>query len=425
MSDPAHNVPASGRRARRRSHRVLWVLQWLLGVSLVGAGVLKLALPTGQAVDMFPWSADVPLLYTVTSVLDVLGGLGVILPALTRTLPRLTVVAALGVLLLMLCSVAFYLLRGEASEIAPNLGLAVIAAAVAWGRWRVAPITSQLPEQVSSTDPLPTATPPAGMRISQLPTGSYLTRAAFAVVGGPFREQREFVSTAVLIQHPAGDLLIDAGFGAAADDHIASLPSFRRAPHDLGQTAAAQLEAAGYDRRNLLGVLLTHSHWDHVSGLDALDVPIWMTGAEREYATASTSDRVFVDVARDHTIREYAIDGPAYLGFPSSFDVHGDGSVVIVPAAGHTTGSIIVFVALPSGKRFAFIGDLTWQLDGITRRLEKPLMMRMLADSDTKQVRRDMQRMLALATRMQIVPAHDGRGYAGIPLLVTSQVSAE
>ncbi|MFG6501931.1 MBL fold metallo-hydrolase [Microbacterium sp. P05] len=407
----------------RGVHYTLWVIQWMLGISLVAAGALKLSLPFDQAVAMFPWAADAPLLYTITSVLDVLGGIGVILPSLTRIAPRTTVVAAISVVLLMLSAVVFYLLRGEASEIVGNLVLAAAAGVVAWGRWRLAPITSQLPEPPRMTGPLPAATPPAEMKIFQIPTGSYLTRAAFAVAGGSFSQQRPFASTAVLIQHPHGDLLIDAGFGANADAHIDTLPSFRRAPHDLAETADAQLRAIGYDQKKLRGVLLTHSHWDHVSGLDSLDVPIWVTAAERKYAADSQSDRVFQAVSEGHEFHEYAFDGPAYLGFPASFDVYGDGSVVIVPAAGHTTGSVIVFVTLPLGQRYAFIGDLTWQLDGITGRLEKPLMMRILADSDSKQIRRDMGRIISIQDRVQVVPAHDARGYAGIPLLATSAAS--
>lgn len=409
---------------RRGLHYTLWAVQWLLGISLIIAGVMKLSIPADQAVSMFPWSADLPLLFTVTSALDILGGLGVILPSLTRIAPRTTIAAALGIVLLMLSAVVLHLIRGEASEIIANLVLAAAAAAIAWGRWRGAPITNQLPDPGRMTGALPESTPPSAMRIFQIPTGTYLTRAAFAVAGGPFTEQRPFASTAILIQHPMGDLLIDAGFGAGADAHIASLPSFRRAPHDRSETASAQMDAVGYDRQRLLGVLLTHSHWDHVSGLDSLDVPIWMTAEERRYAAESTSDSVFGSVSRDHEIHEYTIDGPPYLGFPRSLDIHGDGSVVVVPAAGHTTGSIIVFVALPSGHRYAFIGDLTWQLDGITDRLEKPLLMRILADSDTKQVRRDMDRMIALQDRLQVVPAHDARGYTGIPLLATSSVGS-
>jgi N-acyl homoserine lactone hydrolase len=415
MSDSPSTVPP-----RRRLHLTLWVVQWALGISLVMAGAVKLALPGDAAAEFFPWSVDVPVLFTVTSVLDLLGGLGVILPSLTRILPRLSVVASIGVVLLMLSAVVFYLSRGEASEIAPNLVLAGLAAFVAWGRGRAVPISSQLPAAALMTDPLPVASPPSGVRVFQLPTGSYETRASFAVDGGSFGDLRHFASTAVLVQHPEGDLLIDAGFGAHATEHIAMLPSFRRSPHDVTATVAEQLDAAGYNRDRLLGVLLTHSHWDHVSGLDSLDVPVWITEAEQAYAAGSKGDPVFVEVSRNHEIRHFGFEGPEYLGFPSSHDFHGDGSVVIVPAAGHTDGSVIVFVTTAASERFAFIGDLTWQLDGITERRQRPLLMRMLADSDAKKVRSDLARILTLTGRVQIVPSHDARGYEGIPVLGAS-----
>lgn len=404
----------------RHRNRALWVLQWLLALSLVAAGIVKLALPFDQAVELFPWAADVPLLFTVTSVLDVLGGLGVLLPSLTRVLPRVTVLAAIGVVLLMLSAVGFYLLRGEASEIVPNIVLALVAAAIAWGRARTVPITGQLAEPALLTDELPAANAPAELAVYQLPTGSYETRASFAVEGGSFGDVRRFASTAVLVRHPEGDLLIDAGFGANAAEHIELLPSFRRAPHEVSATVSEQLDAAGYDRARLLGVLLTHSHWDHVSGLDSLAVPIWLTEDEAAYAAGSKGDPVFTAVSRDHEIRSYDFDGPAYLGFESSHDFYGDGSVVVVPAPGHTHGSVIVFVATASGDRFAFIGDLTWQLDGITQRRQRPLMMRMLADSDARRVRSDLARILALDGGVRIVPAHDARAYDGIPTLTAT-----
>lgn len=414
------------RSVRRRGlHATIWVLQWALGLSLVFAGAFKLLLPFDQAVETFSWAADVPSLFIVTSVLDVLGGLGVILPSLTRIFPWLTVAAAIGVVLLMLSAVIFYLVRGEASEIIANLALTAVAGVVAWGRGRARPIVAQLPEVRPMTGALPVASPPEEMQIFQLPTGTYMTRAAFAVVGGSFSDERNFASTAILIRHPKGDLLIDAGFGADATTHIKSLPSFRQASHDLADTVSAQLDAVGYDRAELLGVLLTHSHWDHVSGLDSLDVPVWITKAEQDYAAASKSDTVFATVSHNHEVRDYPFDGASYLGFKASHDFYGDGSVVVVPAAGHTTGSVIVFVTIPSGQRYAFIGDLTWQLDGIAGRLEKPLMMRMLADSDTRQIRLDLERIIALEDRVQVVPSHDARGYAGIPQLSASAVGTK
>ncbi|MFI9487568.1 MBL fold metallo-hydrolase [Promicromonospora sp. NPDC052451] len=273
----------------------------------------------------------------------------------------------------------------------------------------------------SGADPahaLAAAGPPRGTRIFQLPTGTYETPAALAFQGGSFRDRRQFAATAVLVQHPAGDVLIDAGFGAQAEEHIRMLPAFRRAPHSLGPTVSEQLDAAGYDRARLIGVILTHSHWDHVSGLDSLDVPVLVTEEELRYADRQRGDRVFRRVAAGRHLRTYDLDGPAHLGFPASHDLHGDGSVVILPAPGHTTGSVVVVVTVRPDERYAFIGDLAWQLDGITRGVRRPLLMRLLADSDPAQIRRDLARVTALSRHMRIVPAHDARGYDGIPLLV-------
>ncbi|BCJ54763.1 MBL fold metallo-hydrolase [Actinoplanes sp. NBRC 14428] len=251
-----------------------------------------------------------------------------------------------------------------------------------------------------------------------LPTGTYETRAAFAVKGGAWRDKRQFAASAVLISHPAGDLLIDAGFGAGVAEHIAMLPRFVRAPYRVRPTVSQQLDVAGYDRNKLLGVVLTHSHWDHASGLDGLHgTPVWMNAGERAYAATDPDGKVYRHVSQGHAIHEYGFADRPYLDFARSYDVHGDGSVVIALAGGHTTGSVIVFVVLPSGLRYAFIGDLTWQIDGIRDRVERPWMLSKLADSDRGQLRQSLLRMIALDGLMHIVPAHDLGSYEGIPLL--------
>ncbi|MFI7545468.1 MBL fold metallo-hydrolase [Actinoplanes sp. NPDC049599] len=275
-----------------------------------------------------------------------------------------------------------------------------------------------LPEPGPWPQPLPAASPPAELAIHHLPTGTYLTRAAFAFKGGSFGDKRHFASSAVLVQHPRGDLLIDAGFGAGVAAHIAMLPRFVRAPHQPGLTVSSQLDAIGYDRHRLLGVLPTHSHWDHVSGLDGLHgTPIWMNAPERRYAATDPDGKVYRSVSQGHEIHEYGFDDGPYLGFASSYDVYGDGSVVIALAGGHTTGSVIVFVTLPTAQRYAFVGDLTWQIDGIRRRVERPWLLSKLADSDPEQLRQGLLRMIAVAGLMQVVPAHDLDSYRGIPLL--------
>jgi N-acyl homoserine lactone hydrolase len=265
--------------------------------------------------------------------------------------------------------------------------------------------------------PLPQATPPDGLALYRLPTGTYSTRAVFAVAGGSFLDKRRFAATAVLITHPKGDLLIDAGFGQHLAEHVKMLARMERAPYEQGMTVARQLDAAGYDRSRLLGVLVTHVHWDHVSGLDSLRVPVWINKDELRYSADDSHGAVFRAVSDGLEMHEYALDGPPYLGFPASFDVYGDGSVVVALAGGHTSGSVVVFVTLPSGQRYAFIGDLTWQMDGLTRGAERPWLLRRVADVDAETVRLGLQRSIALSRAFHIVPAHDVGACDSIPPL--------
>ena len=105
----------------------------------------------------------------------------------------------------------------------------------------------------------------------------------------------------------------------------------------------------------------------------------------RENSCFIASDSSLAAVARDFggdRYETYAFEGGPYLGFPKSHDLYGDGAIVVVPAPGHTPGSVIVFVATPQGDRFAFVGDLCWQGEGVTEREERPWLQRVFADDD-------------------------------------------
>lgn len=280
---------------------------------------------------------------------------------------------------------------------------------------------SPLPVPAPWSGPLPVASAPPGMAIYQLPTGTYRTPAALAFRGGSFSEKRNFAAIAILVRHPKGDLLFDTGFGPDLNTQIAMLPSYERPEFAGGETARAQLMASGYDMSALRAIVITHAHWDHVSSLRELAVPVWMNTAEQRYAQSDAAEvRAFRSFGSALKIETYGFDGPSYLGFPASHDVWGDGSIVLVRAPGHTPGSIIVFITLPTGKRYALLGDLTWQLDGIEKRAERPWMMRVAADTDPGEVREDLARIIALVGQVQMVPAHDVRAYADIPRLSLS-----
>lgn len=269
--------------------------------------------------------------------------------------------------------------------------------------------------------PLPKASPPAGMAIYVLPTGVNHRTAAFAYRGGSPWEKWDSVSNAVLVRHPQGDVLIDTGFGRTIRSQLEAMPLLFRLATDLEQSrpAADRLDAAGYDSKHLRFILLTHAHWDHVSGVpDFPGVPVLVTAAEHRFIYDGGFPNAPARNIDPRRFQDYGFDGAPYLGFDQSRDLYGDGSIVIVPAPGHTPGSVVVFVTLPGGSRYAFVGDLVWQLEGLARREERPWLEARVLGEDPTSVQQSMRRLSAIAMRypqINIVAAHDPRGYVGIP----------
>lgn len=134
----------NGRKSSTALHIALWIVQVLLAVSLVWAAGMKLFQPLDKLAAMWPWVGQVPAtLVKLTGIVDVLGAVGLILPAWLRIRPQLTPIAAGCIIVLMICAITFHVLRGEASVIGFNIVFALLAAFVAWGRFAKIPITSE------------------------------------------------------------------------------------------------------------------------------------------------------------------------------------------------------------------------------------------------------------------------------------------
>lgn len=106
------------------------------------AAYMKLLMAPEALVQMgLLWVEGAPL-WVVRAIgfAELLGTLGLILPAATRIKPELTTLAALGLLVIQILAIGFHLIRGEVAVLPFNFIYLALAVLVLWGRSRKAPI---------------------------------------------------------------------------------------------------------------------------------------------------------------------------------------------------------------------------------------------------------------------------------------------
>lgn len=116
---------------------VLWIIAGLLAAAFLAAGTMKVLQPKEKLVASgMGWAADLSdVQVKLIGGVEVLGAIGLILPALLDIAPVLVPIAALGLVITMIGAVVVHVRRNENQAIAPSAVLLVLAAVVAWGRF--------------------------------------------------------------------------------------------------------------------------------------------------------------------------------------------------------------------------------------------------------------------------------------------------
>ncbi|MEV6712850.1 DoxX family protein [Lentzea sp. NPDC051208] len=115
----------------------LWIIASVLAVAFLLAGAMKLAQPKEKlAASGMAWTGD----FSAGAVkgigaVEVLGAIGLILPAALGIAPVLTALAATGLAVTMLGAAIVHARRKENQMIGVNVVLLLLAAVVAWGRF--------------------------------------------------------------------------------------------------------------------------------------------------------------------------------------------------------------------------------------------------------------------------------------------------
>lgn len=115
---------------------LLWILQILLALLFLFAGVSKFLMPADEMAKNLPPYLSMNFIYFI-GVCEILGGLGLVIPWATGIKPRLTPLAAVLLVVIMIGAVVTSLAGGIAMAIMPFV-VGLLLAFVAYGRSRQA-----------------------------------------------------------------------------------------------------------------------------------------------------------------------------------------------------------------------------------------------------------------------------------------------
>lgn len=166
-----------------------------------------------------------------------------------------------------------------------------------------------------------------------------------------------------LVEHPDGLCLFDTGQTARAGERgyfPLWQPFFRLARFELepADEAAAQLDRLGLATGDVRWILLSHLHTDHVGGLAPFRASEVLVSAREWGRARGLAGRVrgylpqYWPEGLEPRLLELEKDG--FGPFAGSFDVAGDGALVVVATPGHTPGHASLLVR--AGSRQVLLG---------------------------------------------------------------------
>lgn len=253
------------------------------------------------------------------------------------------------------------------------------------------------------------------MKITPLSTGTLQLKPMFLegspAHGGPFgliwdlRRDRDFTAPlpmwSWIIETDGERILIDTG-GRPETTGGVTRTRFQISP---AQALVPQLERLGLEPRDFDRVLLTHLHGDHIGGLAAFDQRrVWVASAEWAPVArfpGSLLRFLTAPVHRGFVPRVFEFDGPPLLGFPGSWPVTSDGSIVALPTPGHSPGHTSFLVRRSEGD-VLLAGDVTYDI----RALESQRVQGFIADVEKHHI--TLTRVLSLIrTGVAYLPSHD------------------
>lgn len=118
----------------------LWVVQILLALAFIMAGFMKTTQPIEKLGERMNYVKHLPpTAVRLIGVLEILGGIGIVLPQAIKIVPVLTPFAATGLALTMIGAIITHIVLKEPSKMAAPAILLLLTLFVVYGRFVLIP----------------------------------------------------------------------------------------------------------------------------------------------------------------------------------------------------------------------------------------------------------------------------------------------
>lgn len=251
--------------------------------------------------------------------------------------------------------------------------------------------------------------PESQPRLRFIDTGFADTREGLVFKGGALSKKVRVIHPAFLIEHQGQRILFDTGLGRQARAQVKQdMPWWAAKLTAFTHTASAADVLARHGLK-VDRVLLSHAHFDHASGLPDLPVPVAVSRPELDWLRTARTAALLPSIFQGPiTWQPFDLEDKPYEGFPRSLDLMGDGRLVLVPLAGHTPGSVGLFVN--AQPRVLLVGDAVWSTRALVLGAPKFWLARRMVDHHPEQVSGCIRQLQALQKRLpdlRIIPSHD------------------
>lgn len=267
------------------------------------------------------------------------------------------------------------------------------------------------------------------MKIYFLATGfGHVSKGLF--VRGAGLKSVQFPILSILIERDHDLILFDTGIGTRIEEEMrppvywGNLFFHRcvmRTLFNPQQDALVhQLSRLGFKPEDVKNVIISHLHWDHAGGMrDFPHAHFFIGRREWDFASNLSGMPLFKNAFIKEQFCGAGLDidlietdsRKSFKNFPASYDLFGDGSMVLVDLPGHSPGLMGMFLTMPSGRRFLFSADTFYFPDGLEQRMPKSKLMQSLV-SERMEAGASIDKVYYLMKsdpELEIVGSHDYR----------------